>query len=279
MKIITWDQTVGDDRCSDEPLTARLTPQHMLRRPLEAVVAVPRDSEAVIMPSPFGRVAKRSDEDSAQWLADFARELQVNRRGVKWVWMDHPPNEWRIEVDGERGDRRHPAALSMFARGLMEFLPVAACQYGVNGTGGWSAIPCSPVLWTERGTYAMPDSAAAGRLMPWVRGIGQWAPNSPAPTMRSFLHDLLTCWRCGAECVLVWSDPNRTTETQLEQMGQAIDVASGLRVDVRDEPADDMTQLISTLAAGGSFADILDTLARWGGTGGDDAPDLEVRGE
>lgn len=274
MQIITWDQAVGDHRHSDEPVTARLTPQHMLWSPMEAVASIDQGAEAVIMPSPFGRVAKRSDEDSSRWLADFASGLKSNRRGVRWVWMDHPPNHWRIDIEGDSGDRRHPEALSMFARCVMLFLPVSACQYGVNGAGSWSQIPCSPVLWTERGTYAMPDSAAAGRLMPWVRGIGQWAPNSPAPTMRSFLHDLLTCWRCGAECVLVWSDPNRTTETQLEQMGTAIDIASGLRVSALDEPADDMTRLISTLAAGGSFSDILDTLARWGGTGGEDAPDL-----
>lgn len=279
MKIITWDQKVADHRHSDEPVTSRLTPQHMLWSPMEAVVSIERDAEAVIMPSPFGRVAKRPDEDALEWLADFSSGMKANRRSVRWVWMDHPPNDWRIDVDGDRGDRRHPAAISMFARGLQEFLPVNACQYGVNGNGGWSQIPCSPVLWTERSTYSMPDVAAHGRLMPWVRGVGQWAPNSPAPTMRSVLHDLLTCWRCGAECVLVWSDPNRTTETQLEQMATAIDIASGMRVDVRDEPADDMTQLIATLAAGGNFTDILDTLARWGGTGGEESPDLEVRGE
>ena len=277
MKIITWDERVSDHRHSDEPITSRLTPQDMLLLPVEAALRIDRDAEAVIMPSPFGRPPSRGDEESLEWIAGFADSLKANGRSVRWVWMDHPPNGWRVDSEGDRGDRNHPAAQSLFARGLMKFAPVAACQYGVNRTSGWSQIPCSPVLWTERGTYAMPDFAEDGRLMPWVRGIGQWAPNSPAPTMRSFLHDLLTCWRCGAECVLVWSDPNRTTETQLEQMGTAIDIASGLRVSALDEPADDMDQLVSTLAAGGSFTDILDTLARWGGTGGDDAPDLEVR--
>jgi len=272
MQIITWDPKVADYRHSDEPNTCRLTPHAMLRTANEAAIGeVDRDAEAVIMPAPYGRVKDRTDEESIQWLRDFAWMLRANRKAVRWVWMDHPPNDWRIDVDGDLGDRRHPAALSLFARGLREFAPIAACQYGV--IGGWDGLPQSPVIWSEEGTARM-YKLKAPRLMPWVRGIGQWAPSSPAPTMRSFLHDLLACWRKKAECVLVWSDPARTTETQLEQMAQCIDIVQGMRVDIRDEPADDMGRLLSTLAGGGNFRDIIDVLASWGGTGGEIDPDL-----
>jgi len=61
---------------------------------------------------------------------------------------------------------------------------------------------------------------------------------------------------------------------QLQQMAECIDVASGLSFTCDDEPADDMDRLLSTLAGGGNFNDILDVLASWGGTGGEMDPDL-----
>ena len=271
MRIVTWSAATDDYTHSRRPRTARLTVNQIRQRPDDAIEDVPGDAQAIVMPHPFGR--GRNDETGIEWMLRFAAAVNRHCREVRTVWIDHPPNDWR-RPDG--GDRRHPDAIELFQRMLSVWpqVGVHAAQYGVWSAGSEDDLLTSPVLWTEAGTIKMLSGVHLGTVMPWVRGIGQWAPNSHAPTIRTFLHDLLSCWRVGAEEVLVWFDPSNVTEMQLQQMAECIDVASGLSFTSDDEPADDMDRLLSTLAGGGAFTDILDVLASWGGTGGEIDPDL-----
>jgi len=271
MRIITWSEATDDYTHSCRPRTARLRVDQIRQKPDVAIEEVPGDSQAIIMPHPFGR--GRNDQTGLDWMAAFAMLVNRHCRQVRTVWIDHPPNDWRLP-DG--GDRRNFDAIKLFKQMLAVWpqVGVHAVQYGVMQTGSNDDLLTSPVLWTEAGTIRMMSGVHLGTVMPWVRGIGQWAPNSPAPTIRTFLHDLLSCWRVGAEEVCVWFDPLNVTDMQLQQMAECIDVASGLSFTADDEPADDMDRLLSTLAGGGNFNDILDVLASWGGTGGEIDPDL-----
>ena len=271
MRIITWSEATDDYTHSCRPRTARLRVDQIRQKPDVAIEEVPGDSQAIIMPHPFGR--GRNDQTGLDWMAAFAMLVNRHCRQVRTVWIDHPPNDWRLP-DG--GDRRNFDAIKLFKQMLAVWSQVGvhAVQYGVMQTGSNDDLLTSPVIWTEAGTIRMLSGVHLGTVMPWVRGIGQWAPNSPAPTIRTFMHDLLSCWRAGAEEVLVWFDPSNVTEIQLDQMGNCIDVASGLSFIPDEEPADDMNRLLSTLAGGGNFNDILDVLASWGGTGGEIDPDL-----
>jgi len=271
MRIITWSEATDDYTHSCRPRTARLRVDQIRQKPDVAIEEVPGDSQAIIMPHPFGR--GRNDQTGLDWMAAFAMLVNRHCRQVRTVWIDHPPNDWRLP-DG--GDRRNFDAIKLFKQMLAVWpqVGVHAVQYGVMQTGSNDDLLTSPVIWTEAGTIRMLSGVHLGTVMPWVRGIGQWAPNSPAPTIRTFMHDLLSCWRAGAEEVLVWFDPSNVTEIQLDQMGNCIDVASGLSFIPDEEPADDMNRLLSTLAGGGNFNDILDVLASWGGTGGEIDPDL-----
>ena len=273
MRIVTWSEVLDDYTHSRRPRTSRLRTDHVRSKPDTAIEEVADDAQAIVMPHPF---RGRTDQSGIDWMADFAKLVQRHCPQVRTVWIDHPPNDWRLPSGG---DRRHPDAIELFGRMLKVWREsgVHAAQYGVwQADGGVT----SPVLWTDAGTTRMLSEVQLGSaLMPWVRGVGQWAPNSHAPTIRTFLHDLLSCWRAGATEVLVWFDPGNVTEVQLQQMSDCIDVASGMSWTCDDEPADDMDRLVETLAGGGSFTDILDVLASWGGTGGEIAPDLEVWGE
>ena len=271
MRIVTWSAATDDFTHSRRPRTARLRVDQIRQKPDVAIEEVPGDAQAIIMPHPFGR--GRNDQTGLDWMANFAKLVNKHCRQVRTVWIDHPPNDWRLP-DG--GDRRNFDAIKLFKQMLAVWpqVGVHAVQYGVMQTGSNDDLLTSPVLWTEAGTIRMMSGVHLGTVMPWVRGIGQWAPNSPAPTIRTFLHDLLSCWRVGAEEVLVWFDPGNVTEVQLDQMGNCIDVASGLSFIPDEDPADDMDRLLSTLAGGGNFNDILDVLASWGGTGGEIDPDL-----
>ncbi len=278
MRIITWDDRIWQ-QCDDGPVATRIRPNTALLHPREVLVNyLKEDTEHLILPSAF--TLENSNEQAIAYCRVLGGLLPRLAPSVKTVWFDHPPNAWTVDAERKEG-RRSAAALNLFRqalRGLIEAsgMRVAACQYGVNGTPMYGDIPLSPVLWTVNGTNQLASSAErfSGMIMPWVRGIGQWAPNAPAPTMRSFLHDLLTCWRVGASSVLVWSDPSNTTDRQIEQMAACIDITNGLKVEiVPNRRADDMDSLLRTLAGGGDFSSILDTLAAWGGSGGGDHDD------
>ena len=270
MRIVTWSAATDDFTHSRRPRTARLRVTDVRAKPDVAIEEVPGDAQAIIMPHPL---RGRSDQAAPDWMAAFAKLVHRHCREVRTVWIDHPPNDWHLPGGG---NRRHPDAIELFQQMLSVWpqVGVHAAQYGVWSAGSDDDLLTSPVLWTEAGTIRMMSAVHLGTVMPWVRGIGQWAPNSPAPTIRTFLHDLLSCWRVGATEVLVWFDPGNVTEMQLQQMAECIDVASGLSFTCDDEPADDMDRLLSTLAGGGNFNDILDVLASWGGTGGEIDPDL-----
>lgn len=276
MRIVTWTDDLDDYTHTDRPKTLRLSPQDVSAKPDAVIELVAADTQAIIMPCLLGR-HHRSDQQVANWLAEFGELLRRYATGLRTIWIDHPPNDWRRHSNGEVYDRRHQQSRTMF-RGHMALLePFAAVQYGLlySTDDRWS-----PVLWTVRGTSLLLSDDPVPAVMPWLRGIGQWAPNSYAPTQRSFLHDLLTCWRVGCTEALVWYDPSNTTDLQLQQMADCIDLVAGMSWTCDDEPADnDMSRLLETLAGGAQFTDILETLARWGGTGGEESPDLEVRGE
>lgn len=273
MQIIGWTAALNEARKGRCVVTDFMPPHALLTAPEIAVqINTSEVTEAVVMHSPFGR-HHRNDAQAAKWLMQFGDELRKQRPKVRFVFIDHPPNEWRMNTpDGPVG-RKHPEAMRMFAKTLEAF-DCLACQYGVNGDGEFPDIPISPVLWSWEGVRAMLFSINEGDRMVWIRGIGQWGPNGHAPTLRSFLHDLLCAWRINARAALVWYDHNRVSDLHMKMMAACCDIVSGLSFNTNPDEQDDFDSLLQTLAGGADFNHILDLLATMGNTGGDADPDL-----
>jgi hypothetical protein len=277
MRIVTWDHV---PTVTPQPVHLRLTPWEVRQATL-AGGQLPGDlddnTEAIIMAHPWRKSwhaapqRRQADMDQTRILVDRILAAAPNLRAV---FVDHPPPTFR-SLSG--GNRRSPDALEDFRDGLLQLFAdagVLAQQYGVQGPRAHvpPELPMAPVLWSLSGTAAMLDVASHPWpglvIMPWLRGVGQWAPNGAPVDQRMFLLNLLASWACGASWAAVWFDPRNTTHRQRELMGEAIDLVAGRLWDVREPgPETDMDRLLQAMSdwgGGGDMHRLLGLLAGWG---------------
>lgn len=269
MHVVTWDPI---ETQAPRPRTQRLS-YGALRPgmgPEAFAQLVDEDIEALIMPHPWRE--PHTDPDArrraGEWAAAWPAALAARCPRLRAVFVDHPPPSWR-SFSG--GDRRSAIAQDEFMDvllGPMHDAGMDAVQYGVFGHD--PRRPRSPVVWSGDGLLRMLESARpiGSPMMPWIRGVGGWAPNGEVPTQRVFLHYLLSAWMAGASWACVWFDGRVATDDERRQMADVIDLVTGVAWRLEDgAPATgDFAGLLSVLSGGvhaDQFAQMLTVLASW----------------